>query len=259
MQNAIITSVLVSVLCGVAGALIVINRIVFLSGAIAHASYGGVGIAIFFGFSATLGGTLFAIFVALVISYVIVYYKERVDLFIGAFWSFGMALGIVLVDLKGEYSTGLMSYFFGSILAVSDNDIYYISGLVVFVLLVVALFYNRFVAISFDSEFVGLKGLNISFHSMVLMVICALCIVAASKVVGLIMVMALFTIPVFISEAFSNSLAKTMIYSSLISLVATLVGLLASYYLDLTPSAVIIIILVILLILFFISKRVINK
>ena len=244
MQNAILISILISIICGIMGTLIVVNNIVFLSGSIAHASYGGIGIAVFFGFSATIGGSVFAVLISLLISYALVYHKKRLDLIIGAMWSFGMAIGIILIDLKGGYNTNLISYLFGSVLATSSEDILYLAILSIVVILFNTLLYNKFVALSFDSNFANLKGINIMLYSSILMIFCAVCIIAAIKLVGLIMVMALFTIPVFIAEYFANSIAKTMLYSSLISAIGSVSGLFISYYLDLTPSAVIIVLLV---------------
>jgi zinc transport system permease protein len=153
VQNALIAGILVSIASGIIGSLIVVNRMVFLAGGIAHTSYGGIGMAIYFGLPIFLGASIFAVLSALVIAFITLNHRHRMDTFIGLMWAVGMAMGVVLVDLTSGYSTDLMSYLFGSILAVAHQDIYYMGGLLVLVLSIIIFWYRDILAVSYDSEY----------------------------------------------------------------------------------------------------------
>ena len=127
IQNALLAGVLISIAAGIIGSLIVVNKITFLAGGIAHSSYGGIGIAIYLGLPVLFGATVFAIITAVIIAMLTLNNKNRVDAIIGMMWAFGMAIGIVFVDLTPGYNVDLMSYLFGSIIAVSSDDILYMS------------------------------------------------------------------------------------------------------------------------------------
>ena len=127
IQNAILAGILVSIASGIIGSLIVVNRMVFLAGGMAHTAYGGIGLAVFFGFPIFLGASIFTVFAALLMAKITLKNKENIDTIIGLIWAVGMAIGIILIDLTPGYNVDLMSYLFGSILAVSSNDIVYIS------------------------------------------------------------------------------------------------------------------------------------
>ena len=129
IQNALLAGVLVSLASGIIGSLIVVNRMVFLAGGIAHTAYGGIGMAVFFGIPIFLGASVFAVASALIISIITLKHRERMDTFIGLMWAIGMALGVVLIDLTPGYNADFMSYLFGSILAVSQYDLYFMGTL----------------------------------------------------------------------------------------------------------------------------------
>jgi len=240
IQNAIIAGVLVSFASGIIGSLIVVNRMVFLAGGIAHTSYGGIGLAIYFGLPLFFGASLFACAAALLMAFVTINQRDKIDIFIGLIWAVGMAVGILLVDLTPGYNVDLMSYLFGSILAVSQDDIRYISLLLGLIVVIVFLFYKELLAVSYDSEYASLRGVNVKFFYTLILVLSALTIVVAIKVVGLILVIALLTIPIYIAEKLSSSLAWMMFLSGIISTLFTLVGLTLSYLYDLTSGATII-------------------
>ncbi len=242
IQNALVAGILVSITTGIIGSLIVTNRIVFLAGGIAHTAYGGIGLAIYFGFSVFLGATLFAIASALLLAYLTYENKDRSDTIIGLIWAFGMALGVILVDMTPGYNVDLMSYLFGSILAVSSADTLYMGFVLLLVVASVLLFYKQFLAISYDSVFAALRGVNVKFFYAFLLVLSALSIVISIRVVGLILVIALLTIPVYIAEKVSNSLLSMMFVSSAVSVFFTLIGLYISYSYNLTSGATIILV-----------------
>jgi zinc transport system permease protein len=250
IQNAILAGLLVSFASGIIGSLIVVNRMVFLAGGIAHTSYGGIGLAVYFGLPIFFGASLFAVLAALLMAFITLHQREKIDTFIGLIWAVGMALGIILIDLTPGYNVDLMSYLFGSILAVSSDDITYISILLVITALIVSMFYKQILAVSYDSEYAKLRGINIKLFYTLILVISSLTIVVAIKVVGLILVIALLTIPIYIAEKLSNSLAKMMVLSGFISSFFTLVGLWLSYNYDLTSGASIIMVCAVSLLLF---------
>jgi len=240
IQHAIIAGVLVSLLSGIIGSLIVVNRMVFLAGGIAHTSYGGIGMAIFFGLPIFLGASLFAVGAATIIAFLTLENKNRIDTIIGLIWAVGMAIGILFVDMTPGYHVDLMSYLFGSILAVSSMDIYYMAVLFVVVLFIVIRYYKEILAVSYDREYASIRGINVKFFYTLILILSALSIVVAIKVVGLILVIAMLTIPVYIAERVSNSLLGMMMISGVISSILTLIGLAISYNYDITSGASII-------------------
>ena len=240
VQHALIAGVLVSLATGIIGSLIVVNRMVFLAGGMAHASYGGIGLAVYFGFPIFLGASLFAVAAALLIAYLTLHDRNRVDTFIGLIWAVGMAIGVILIDLTPGYNVDLMSYLFGSILAVSSGDLWFMGILLAVILLVVTFWYRDILAVSYDSEYASLRGVNVQFFYALILVLSALTVVIAIKVVGLILVIAMLTIPVYIAERLSRSLWGMMMLSGVIAMLFTLGGLWLSYNYDLTSGASII-------------------
>ena len=247
IQNAIIAGVLISIAAGIIGSLVVVNKLTFLTGGIAHSSYGGIGIAIYLGLPVLFGATVFAIITAVIIAMLTLNKRNRVDSLIGLMWAFGMAIGIIFVDLTPGYNVDLMSYLFGSIIAVSSADIWYMAILDIFVISIVMIFYKEILAVSYDSEFAALRGINTKFFYTLILILASLCVVAAIKAVGLILVIALLTIPTYLAEAFANRLSTMMIISSILATMFTIIGLAISYFYDISSGASIIITAVTLL------------
>jgi len=240
MQNALMAGLLASLICGIIGTLVVVNRIVFISGGIAHASYGGVGLAFFLGLPVLPVTTAFTVFTALIMAMVTLRARERADTVIGVIWAAGMALGIILLDITPGYNVDLMSYLFGSILAVPRSDIWLMAGLALLVFILVIAFYRGFLVMSFDEEFARSRGVPVNFLYFLLITMVGLSVVMIIRVVGLILVIALLTIPPFIAERRSRSLDIMMIVSTLLSAGFTVVGLFLSYITDITSGASII-------------------
>jgi zinc transport system permease protein len=255
MQNAIISGLLVSIAAGIIGSLIVVNRMVFLAGGIAHTSYGGIGIAVYFGLPIFFGASVFAVFAALIMSFLSLHQKERIDTFIGLIWAVGMAIGIIFIDFTPGYNVNLMSYLFGSILAVSQTDIYYMCGLVLAIIAFVTFFYRDILAVSYDSQYAKLRGINVNLFYTLILVFSALTVVIAIKVVGIILVIALLTIPIYIAEQLSASLYQMMGISSLLSSLFTLIGLFISYTYNLTSGASIIMVAATFFVIFLIFSK----
>jgi len=242
MQHALLAGLLVSFAAGIIGSLIVVNRMVFLAGGIAHTSYGGIGLAVYFGLPIFLGASFFAVGAALLIAGLTLKKRHRMDTFIGLIWAVGMAIGVIFVDLTPGYNVDLMSYLFGSILAVSSEDLYFMGALLALILLIVTLWYRDILAVSYDSEYAGLRGVNVRFFYTLILILSALTVVIAIKVVGLILVIAMLTIPVYIAEKLSSSLFSMMFLSGAIATLFTLLGLWFSYTYNLTSGASIIIV-----------------
>ncbi|MBL0709316.1 MAG: metal ABC transporter permease [Sulfurimonas sp.] len=259
IQNAIIAGLLVSFAAGIIGSLIVVNRMVFLAGGIAHAAYGGIGIAIFTGIPIFLGTSIFAVIAALLMALVTINQRDKIDIFIGLIWAVGMAIGIIFIDLTPGYNVDLMGYLFGSILAVNDSDLYFMGFLFVVILLVVTFKYRYILAVSYDSEYAGLSGINVKFYYTLILVLSALTIVVTMKIVGLILVIALLTIPIYIAQNISSSLYSMMIISGFIASFFTMVGLYLSYTFDLTSGASIILVSAFSLIVFMIISKLRKK
>ncbi|KAB7887633.1 metal ABC transporter permease [Poseidonibacter ostreae] len=236
IQNAIIAGVLVSVITGIIGSLIVVNKMVFLSGGIAHSAYGGLGLSIYFGLPMLLSTSVFSVLVTILIAFLTYQKRENLDTIIGLTWAMGMSFGILLVDLTPGYNSDLMSYLFGSILAVTNDDILFMSVLLGFIVLTMIFFYRDILAVSYDSEYANLRGIKTRFFYTLILILSALSIVIAIKIVGLILVIALLTIPIYIAQKFCNTLFSMMIISSILSILFTIVGLILSYNFDLSSG-----------------------
>ncbi len=242
MQNALMAGLLASLICGIMGTLVIVNRIVFLSGGIAHAAYGGIGLAFFFGWPYLVGTIGFSLIMALLMAAVTLKAKHRSDTIIGVLWAVGMAIGIILIDLSPGYNVDLMSYLFGSILTVPDSDIWLMLGIAVTIICVVTYFYNDYLALSYDEEFAQIRGVHVKALYFLLIALLAVSVVMIIRVVGLILVIALLTIPPYIVEKYSTSLIKMMIFSSMLSAIFTVCGLWISFTFNITSGAAIILV-----------------
>lgn len=259
MQNALAAGLLVSLACGIVGSLVVVNRMVFVSGGIAHAAYGGIGMAFFFGLPPLLGAAFFSLFVSVLIGILTLRNIHRSDTVIGALWAAGMALGIILIDLSPGYNVDLMSYLFGSILAVPRIDLWLALSLDALILIFIFIYYRELLAVSFDPEYAFLRGVSVRFIHFSLLAITALTVVLTIRVVGLILVIALLTIPPYIAERVSGSLGQMMCYSFLGSALFTVSGLWISYAFNLTSGASIIMVATVVFFAFTFAGALRNK
>ncbi len=242
MRHALAAGLLASVICGIMGTLVVVNRIVFLSGGIAHASYGGIGMAFFFGWSYLLGTLGFSLAAAMLMAAVSLKVKHRADTIIGVIWAIGMALGIILIDLTPGYHVDLMSYLFGSILTVPKADLYIMLVIGVGITFLTLYYYEDLLALSYDEEFAQIRGVPVKRLYFGMIALLAVTIVMVIQVVGLILVIALLTIPPFIVERYATSLFQMMVGSILLGAVFTTSGLWLSYRFNLTSGASIILV-----------------
>ena len=242
MRNALAAGLLASIICGIMGTLVVVNRIVFLSGGIAHAAYGGIGLSFYLKWPYLLGTVGFSLVAAMVMAAVSYSSKHRSDTIIGVIWALGMAFGIILIDLTPGYNVDLMSYLFGSILTVPESDLIIMLGLGAVMIVLVTYYYQDLLAMSYDEEFALIRGVPVKKLYFGLIGILAVSIVLVIQVVGLILIIALLTIPPFIVEKYAKSLFQMMVASSLLGSLFTVIGLWLSYRYNLTSGAAIILV-----------------
>ncbi|MFQ5485792.1 MAG: metal ABC transporter permease [Desulfobacterales bacterium] len=240
MRNALLAGLIVSLICGIIGTLVVVNRLVFLSGGIAHAAFGGIGLSFFLNLpvmAVTLG---FSFVVAVVMAGVTFKAKHRFDTIVGVLWAVGMALGVIFLDLTPGYNVDMMSYLFGSILMVTHSDIIVMTVVSAMVLFITGYYYQDFLAMSYDEEFARLRNVPVKLLYFLLVCMISLSVVVIIRVVGLILIIALLTIPPYIAEKYAASLRMMMFFSTLLNCLFTSAGLLLSYFLNLTSGAAII-------------------
>lgn len=242
MRNALIAACLASVICGIVGTMVVTKRLVSMAGGVAHAAYGGIGMALFFGFSPQLGAMAFALISSIFMAWVTLKGKSRADAIIGIIWAVGMAIGVLFADLTPGYMADLMSYLFGSILLVTNTDMILMSAMAVLLCALVPLFYGQLLAYSYDEEFARVRGVPVAHLHFALIIFTSLSIVLVIRMIGLILVIALISIPPYMAEKYCRSLAGMMVLSSLLSLVFSLSGLFLAYRFNLTSGATIIIV-----------------
>ncbi len=242
LQKALVGGLLASIGCGIMGSYVVVKRIGFLAGGISHAVLGGMGAALFYGFS-PLGGALgAALLAALLIGWISLRWKEREDTLIGALWAVGMAIGIIFISKTPGYSVNLMSYLFGNILMVPQKDIWLMALMDAVVLTTVLLFYRQFLAVSFDEEFARLRGVPVTLFYLLLLCMVAVTVVLLIQVVGLILVIALLTLPAAIAAHYLRSLGRMMVAAAVLGMLFTTLGLAIAYTADLPAGATIILV-----------------
>jgi zinc transport system permease protein len=242
MRNALVAGILAAIACGIIGVYVVVKKIVFISGGIAHASFGGIGLGFLLGVNPVVVALFFTVASALGMGIVSRRTKLPQDTIIGIFWAVGMALGIIFIGLSPGYAGDLFSYLFGNILLVPTSDIVLMLVLDAVIALVVFLLYKGFLAISFDEEFGTVVGVPVEFLYLTLLCLIALTVVVLIRVVGIILVIAMLTIPAAVAKQFTYDLKKMMLFSTLIGVVFILCGLWLSYELDLASGATIVIV-----------------
>jgi len=242
MRNALIAGLLAAIACGIVGVYVVVKRVVFISGGIAHASFGGIGLGYFLGINPVLGAMFFTIASALGMGLVTKRTRLPEDTAIGILWAMGMALGIIFISLTPGYAPDLFSYLFGNILTVPAFDLMLMLILDVVIILLVLLLYKEFLLLSFDEEFSTIVGVPTERLYLLLLCLIALTVVVLIRVVGIILVIALLTIPAALARQFTHNLKKMMLLSILAGVVFTFSGLWLSYLLDLASGATIILV-----------------
>ena len=248
VQNAVLAGVLASVLCGVIGTFVVVKRLAFISDGISHAAFGGMGVCFFLGIDPLLGAIPVALATAVALGLMDGETIRSADAMIGVLWAVGMAVGIVFVYKTPGYAPNLMTYLFGNILLVSRHDVFVILALAVSILAVLAIFFKGFVAVAFDEVFARVQGVPVRALMVLLLSLIALTVVILIQIVGIILVVALLTIPPVISLMLFKDLKSVLACSVLVGVGITLGGLFLSFAYDLPSGPAIILLGAVLLI-----------
>ena len=241
MQYAFIACLLASIGCGIVGTYVVVKRIGFVAGGIAHTVLAGMGIAYFLGTSPMAGAVIVALLSAVLIGYIKLRWQQDEDILIAAFWSVGMAIGVLFISRTPGYNVDLMSYLFGNILLVSGQDLLFMLILDVAIIAMVSIFYKQFLATVFDEEYASLRGVRVELIYILMLCMIALTVVLLINIVGLVLVIALLILPAASASQFVGSILKMMFLAVLMSMVITVSGLMLSYEPDLPSGSTIIV------------------
>jgi zinc transport system permease protein len=260
--KGLLGAIFASITAGLAGSYIVSRRMVFLSGGITHASFGGIGIGYFFGFNPVVGAAIFGILSALGVEYLSVKQKIREDSAIGILWAFGMAVGIIFIYLTPGYSPNLMSYLFGSILTVTNADIIALGIMSVVLIIYFSAFYRTILYISFDESFARTYSPYVNIFKYVTTALVALTIVLNIRMAGIVLVLSLLTIPPNIAMIFTKVYSRIILWSVISGFIGTAAGYTISFFAGIPTGATIIFTLVVLWLIvksiFFLAKKIKN-
>lgn len=253
LANAVIAALLSAVACGIIGSYIVVRRLVFLSGGITHSSFGGIGIAYYLGLNPILGAAVFAVLSAFSIELLSDKGRMREDSTIGILWSLGMAVGIIFVFLTPGYAPNLMSFLFGNILLVTMDNILWLAAFDIILLATMAGFYRTIIYTALDREYAATQGVRVRVVNLVMMTLVALAIVLNIKVVGIVLLVSLLTLPAVAANQLSNNYKSITWLATLFAASATVAGLCINYYINVPAGATA---TVIMALLFFVTRLV---
>lgn len=245
LQNALIATVLASVVCGIIGVIIVEKKLVMMSGGIAHTAYGGVGLGYLLGIEPIIGAFVFSVGSAVAVGFIKRRGKVQTDVIIGLLWSLGMALGIVFISMMPGYPPDISSYLFGNILSVTKLDLRLMIILSFIVVFIIISLYNNWKAYLFDEEFATIIGIRTAIYEYLLLILIAMTIVVLIRVAGIILVLALLTAPAALAALFTKKLINRMILAVIIGMIFSVSGLWISYSLNIAAGASIVILSVI--------------
>lgn len=240
LRNALLAGVIASVLCGVVGTFVVVKRLAFLSDGLSHAAFGGMGVCYFLGINPLIGAVTVALAAALGLGAVNSETVRAYDTMIGVLWAVGMAVGTVFLYLTPGYAPNLMTWLFGNILLVTQEEIVLMLVFAVFVLGILGLFFQGIVAVAFDEVFARVQGVRVRLLMSLLLTMIALSVVVLIQVVGIILVVALLTIPPVVALMLFKDLRGVLVSSVLVGVGITLGGLVLSFYWDLPSGPAII-------------------
>jgi zinc transport system permease protein len=239
-QRALLGSLLASIACGIIGTYIVTRRLVFISGGITHASFGGVGFGLFAGISPIASAAVFSVLSAFGVEWLSKRNDMREDSAIAVFWTLGMALGIIFSFLAPGFTPDLSAYLFGNILTITAADIAMLTVITVALTAFFCLFINPIIYIAFDREFARSQGLPVQLFEYVLMGFIALTIVACLRMVGIVLVISLLTVPQMTANLFTYNFRKMIWLSIVTGFAGCIGGLFTSYLLNVPSGASII-------------------
>ncbi len=238
----IYASVLIGIAIAVIGSLIVINKTTAITGSIAHGSFGGIGLALYFGISVILSASLFTAVLAIILAFITIKFPHRQDSLIGVIWALGMSIGIIFLSLTPGYQSDALSYLFGNILLVGKKDLIFMGSIDLVILISIIFLYNRFLAMSYDKEFLTLRGINANYLYTYFLILTSLTIVMSVRAIGIILILALFTIPSLIAEKWTKKFFYMMIISGILGTLFMAGGIIISFYYDISATPAIVII-----------------
>lgn len=248
LTNAFIASILSGITCGIVGSYIVTRRIVFLSSGITHASFGGLGIALYAGINPILGALSFAALSSVGIEFASRRGHIREDSVVGIIWSLGMAIGALFMSLRPGYATDLTSYLFGNILLVTPTDNLWLGIITVALIVGAFIWLRKLMYITFDEEYAKSQGINATLVAYIMAVVIAVVIVLSIKIMGIILLLSLITIPTVIANDITKDFRLITPLSAIIAVIGNIAGFILSYEYDVPTGSCIIFILVVMLI-----------
>lgn len=258
-QNALLGALLASVVCGIMGTYIVSRRLVFISGGITHASFGGIGIGVFFGINPILSAMVYAVLSAFGVEWLSTKVKVREDSAIALFWTFGMSVGILFSFLTPGFMPDLPSFLFGSILTIGTSDLWLLSAVTALVAVVFVLLYRTIISIAFDATFAQSQRLPVHAVEYLLMALIAMTIVSTLRMVGIVLAISMLTIPQMTANLFTYRFNRIIFLSIIIGWVNCLIGLMLSYWLNVPSGAAIIFSAIIIYMLLWAIKTLVLK
>ena len=254
ISYSVYASILLSIAIAIIGSLIVINKTTAITGSIAHGSFGGIGLALYLGSNIILTTSIFTTILALILAFITIKFPHRQDSLIGVIWAIGMSIGIIFLSLTNGYQSDALSYLFGNILFVENSDLIFMGGVDLVLLISIIILYHRFLAMSYDREFLTLRGINANILYTYFLILTSLTIVMSVRAIGIILILALFTIPALIAERFTKKFFSMIILSGILGLIFMVSGILISFYYDISPTPTIVIISSIALLISLIKK-----
>ncbi len=258
LKNTIIVSLLASIACGITGIFVIKKKLTFVGGGLAHGIFGGIGIAYYLKLNISIGAIIFAFFFAIIITLAKIKAKQQEDTLIGALWAIGMSIGIIFMKLTPGYNQDLMSFIFGNILMISSQDIYIMLFLNLFIISIVLIMYYHFMYVSFDEYYLEVRGLRVNLIYFLLLALISVTVVILTKIVGIILMIAMLTLPAVISSHFTKNLFKMMIIAIVLGIIFNWSGIYLAYEFNL-PTGPCIIILAGLVYVLLVSKTLIKK
>ena len=258
-QHALIGSLLTAIACGIVGTYIVARRLVFISGGVTHASFGGLGLGFYLGMNPIWMALVFAVLSAFGVEWASKAHDVREDSAIAGVWSLGMALGVIFIFLTPGYAPNLSAYLFGNILTISPSDLIHIATLVGALLLFFALFRRAIVYVAFDRDFAMTQQLPVRCIEYAMMCFIAVTIVLSIRLVGIMLLISLLTLPQATANLFTSDFKQMMWGSVAIGFVGCVAGLLLSYFLNVPSGAFIILVLVLFFLVTKAIKQLLNR
>ena len=243
-QNALLGVLFVSIAAGIIGTYVVSRRMVFITGGITHACFGGLGLGFFLGINPIAMAAVFAIAAATGVEWMSTRQNVRQDSAIGVIWALGMALGTLFIFLSPGYVPELTSFLFGNVLTITSTDIILFAAYLVVLLAFFAVFYPQILLFAFDPDFAATRRLRVSAINLAMTIMIAICIVLTIRLIGIMLLMSLLTMPQMIAEMFTNRFHHMMIISSLVSIACSVLGIFCSYWIAVPASATIVLTLV---------------